>query len=290
MTNLQDLLFDVEMIDNPKNTNSEYSKIVVGNIDGVETDLNYCSPRFNLLKNENVFPKIEEMLDNANCVFSKGYRMNEDMTTFHAQYIIHSKDGVNVGIDIGGTGDFIYPTAIVDNSYNGQTQGALTFGYFRMICSNGLVIPLEGKEESNFIIKGKHTKQLSFSFELLLTKINLFLDKQDKMQKKFEVLTDRIVPTFEERIVEVLSATNTAASKPQFVNIANTIRKEAKQLSEVVDENGVSNFKGINDFLIYNGINAHIYKGEDSEGNKSKALPEVKRKQDKKVFSYMMTN
>jgi hypothetical protein len=205
--------------------------------------------------------------------------MNDDMTTFHAQYIIKTYKGQDVGIAIGGGVDVIYPTVLVDNSYNGMQQGALTFGYFRMICSNGLVIPLEGKEESNFMIKGKHTKKLSFSFEMLLSKIDLFFESQEKMVKKFEVLTDRIVPTFEERVEEVLSATGTAASKEQFRTIANTIRKEAKELNTEVT-----------DFLIYNGINAHIFKGEDSNGKKSKALPEVKRKQDKKVFSYMLSN
>ncbi len=241
--------------------------------------LNTCSERFNLLKNVDVFPEIEQMLLDANCVFDKGYKMNDEKTTFHAQYIIKKKDNIDVGIDVGGSGDKIYPTAIVDNSYNGFAQGSLTFGYFRMICSNGLVIPLEGKEESNFIIKGKHTKKLSFSFDQLLTKINLFLDTQERMQKKFEVLNDRIVPTYEERVVEVISATGVNVSSEQFKAINETIAKEAKEL-------GVS----VNDFLIYNGINGHIYKGENLKGERTKALPEVKRKEDKKVFSYMLAN
>ena len=276
---LNDLLFPVQLIDNPKNTNSEYSKIVVAEIDGEEVDLNYCSPRFNLLVNTDVFPVIEQMLENAGCEFDKAYKMNDDFTTFHAQYIIKTKDGVDLGVDVGGYGDFIYPTVIVDNSYNGQTQGALTFGFFRMICSNGIVIPLEGKEETNFIIKGKHTAKLSFSFSMLLSKIDNFLGQQERMVTKFETLSQRIVVTFEERIEEVLSATNTATSRAQFAAITENIRKEAKALDT-----------DVNDFLIYNGINAHIFKSTDSNGNKSKALPEMKRKQDKKVFKYMVAN
>ena len=287
MTNAQDLLFDVQINDNPANTNSEYSKIVTATIpmpDGIHgceevKPLNYCSPRFNLLKNENVFPVIEKMLDDAKCEYVRAYKMNDDMTTFHAQYIIKTYKGNDVGIDVGGYGDNIYPTAIVDNSYNGQLQGALTFGYFRMICSNGIVIPLEGHEEKNFMIKGKHTQKLSFSFEQLLQKLNYFLGEQENLLKRFEVMTDRIVPTFEERVVEVLTATSIAASKDQFRAISDIIRNEAKTL-------GTS----VNDFLIYNAINGHIFKGVDSKGNKSKALPEVKRKDDKKVLKYMMAN
>ncbi len=282
MTELKDLLFDVERIENPSKAVSAQSYQIVGFIDGENeepTILNTCSERFNLKKNEDVFPVIENMLVDANCLFDKGYKMNEEKTTFHAQYIIKKKDGVDVGIDVGGYGDKIYPTAIVDNSYNGFAQGSLTFGYFRMICSNGLVIPLEGKEESNFIIKGKHTKKLDFSFDQLLAKINFFLAEQNKMQKKFEVLTDRIVPTFEERVVEVVTATGVNVSQEQFKAINETIAKEAKALGT-----------NVNDFLIYNGINGHIYKGENLKGERTKALPEVKRKEDKKVFSYMLAN
>lgn len=288
MTTLQDLLFPVFLCDNPKRTNSEYSKIVKAKINNEVWHLNYCSPIFNVLKNRDVFPVIENMLERAGCGFVKAYNMNDEKTNFNASYIIKEKNGVDVGIAVGGVrtdddgndiSDKIYPTALVDNSYNGKSNGSLTFGYFRMICSNGLIIPLEGKEESNFMIKGKHTPKLSFSFEQLLSKINLFLDTQEKMQKKFEVLTDRAVPTYEERILEVLVATDIATSDDQFRNIANVIAKESKELGTKV-----------NDFLIYNGINGHIFKGENGLGNKSKALPEVKRKLDKKVFSYMVAN
>ena len=279
MTELKDLLFDVEMIDNPVKTNNEYSKMIVANIDGEKNHLNYCSPRFMLLKNIDVFPVIENMLIDANCGFIKAYSMNDDKTAFHAQYIIKEKNGINLGVDVGGKGDKIYPTALIDNSYNGMSQGSLTFGFFRLICSNGLVIPLEGKEETNYQIKGKHTQRLSFSFGMLVNKIDLFLNQQSRMKEKFEVLTDRIVPTYEERVLEVLVANDISTSVEQFKAIANTIRNESNQLGTKV-----------NDFLIYNGINSHIFKGIDKNGNKSKAQPEVKRKLDKKVFSYMMAN
>ena len=277
MTTLQNLLFPVRLIDNPNNTNSEYSKIVEGEIDGQVKHLNYCSPRFNLLQNSEVFPVIEEMLVNANCDFKKAYKINSDSTSFHAQYIIEKKDNKSLGINIGGNGDVCYPRVMVDNSYNGHTQADLTFGYFRLVCSNGLMLPLEGHEEKNFQIRGKHTEKLSLSFEQLIQKIDFFLSEQDTLKKRFEVLADRVVPNFEDRVIEVMNATNIATSKEQFNVITETIQKEAKHFNIP-----------INDFLIYNGINAHIFKGVDSNGNKSKALPNVKRKTDKKVLNYML--
>ena len=88
MTTLNELLFPVQLIDNPATTNSEYSKIVVADMDGVQTHLNYCSPRFNLLQNVDVFPAIEEMLHNAGCEFSKGYKMNDDSTSSSLKMVL----------------------------------------------------------------------------------------------------------------------------------------------------------------------------------------------------------
>jgi hypothetical protein len=46
---LTDLTFPVELRDNPRKTNREYSKVVTGIIDGEEIDLNYCSPIYELV-------------------------------------------------------------------------------------------------------------------------------------------------------------------------------------------------------------------------------------------------
>ena len=53
---VDELCFPVELIDNPNKTNREYSKIVVGEVDGEDMDLNYCSPRYELVPNDMIFP------------------------------------------------------------------------------------------------------------------------------------------------------------------------------------------------------------------------------------------
>ena len=96
---LDDLTFPVEMRDNPRRTNREYSKVVTGTllrdvplsdeeimafnqeeIDalhenlnlnpdyhptkrvGCEVDLNYCSPAYQLVPNADIFPQVERIL------------------------------------------------------------------------------------------------------------------------------------------------------------------------------------------------------------------------------------
>ena len=288
MTELQDLLFDVELIDNPMNTNSEYSKIIKATFPngsklkrkhGKYKHLNYCSPTTNLVTNRATFPVIEKMLDDAKCEFSKSYKINDNLTVAHAVYIIYKVNGVDVGIDLGN-GDKIYPTLMLTNSYNGQKSVVILWGYFRMICANGQIIPLESEEVNNLQIKGKHTKKLDVSFGQLLEKLHGFLDVNEKVKERFNVLTDRMVVNYGERIEEVMNATKVGYSRDQFTGIYESIRAEADKLY-----NGE-----INDYLIYNGINALIFKGTDSKGNKNSALPEVKQTLDRKVFDYIMKN
>lgn len=226
-----------------------------------------------------LYPVIEKMLRKAKCKFTKSYKINKNQTVFNAVYIITKVRSKDVGIDLGH-GDKIYPTLMVGNSYNGLKMAAFLFGYFRMICSNGIVIPLEGKEESNLHIKGKHTQKLDLTFGDLVKKLRTFLKKNTKVKKRFKVLTDRMVVNYGERIEEVMNATKVGYSRDQFNGIYDSITAEAQK-----------SYKGaVNDFLIYNGINALIFKGTDSKGNKNSALPEVKRKLDRKVFEFIMSN
>jgi hypothetical protein len=59
---MNEILFPVQFIENSRKTNREYSRVVVGTIDGEEMDLNYCSPRYALVPNAEIFPEIEDIL------------------------------------------------------------------------------------------------------------------------------------------------------------------------------------------------------------------------------------
>jgi hypothetical protein len=278
MTTLNDFLFAVELVNNPAITNKEYSRMVMMPDSGKV--LNYCSPRFNLLKNQDVFPVIEKYLDDAKCGYIKAYSMNGYGTSFHAKYIIKTVNGTDVGISVGADADVIYPSVDVDNSYSGLKQAMFAFGYFRMICSNGMVIPVEGQEDKNLQIKGKHTEKLSLSFGQLIQKLNGFLSMQGTFKKRFEVLCDTAVKNYGDRVEEVLNATKVSATQLQTESILNTITKETKELG----------YKTPNEWIVYNAINAHIYKAVSSTGKTKKATPDIKRGIDNKVLTWMLND
>jgi hypothetical protein len=274
MTTLNDFLFPVQIIENPENTNTEHAYKVVGIVDGKEKVLNYCSDRYELVDNSEIFPKIEAELNERNMKFSVAYYAIND-ARFYAKYILEDSN-----LAIGSGKDQVKPMISVNHSYNGLTKYAIMFGYFRMVCSNGLVIPLEGQEETNLSIVGKHTKEIKNSVSKMFTKMNDFFALQGKIQRKFNVLTDKAVPNYADRIEEVINATKLKPSKSQLAEI-NAV---------AIDEANTLNGGVVNDWLIYNAINAYIYKGTDAKGNKSKAAPEVKAKTDKKVLNYIMAN
>jgi len=51
-----------------------------------------------------------------------------------------------------------HPELVIVNSYNGESSLRFYLGFFRMICSNGLTIPMPGMEEATTNDKKRHLK------------------------------------------------------------------------------------------------------------------------------------
>jgi len=281
IVSLNELLFPVQIINNPNETNSEYAKIVVGQTyDKGEMHLNYCSPRYELVPNNDIFPNIEAVLKGNNIKYTVTYR-HIDHVRFYADYIITDK---KYEYSVNG-GDKIQPQISVQHSYNGLTKYVILFGYFRLICSNGLVIPLKEMNEFNLSITGKHTQNIKNSFlmlnQMLVNFSNNAKQITHEITKKYEVMADRYVPNMEDRINEVLSATGIIAVDNTKLNtvelITSIVNKEANDTS--LPYGGI-----VNDWLIYNGINQYIH-----DESLNKKIPEKRREIDQKVMEFMLT-
>ncbi|MFW6246713.1 MAG: DUF932 domain-containing protein [bacterium] len=279
---LDQLLFPVEVINNPNQTNSEYSKIVVGQTyDNGEMHLNYCSPVYELVPNTDIFPNVEDILKGNDIPFTVTYR-HINHVRFYADYII-TDDAYAYRVQ---GGDLIRPSLSVQHSYNGLTKYAINFGYFRLVCSNGLVIPLEEMNEFNLSITGKHTRVIQKSFALLNNMLVNFANNAKQITTsithKFEVIAERAVLNPEDRLKEVLASSGIIAVENSKFNtvedIMGRIRKEANDTS--LPYNGQ-----INDWLIYNGINQYI-----NDDTLNKKVPEKRREIDQQVFGYILEN
>jgi hypothetical protein len=281
---LNDLLFKVDLIDNPKKTNSEYRRIVVGIINGEEMDLNYCSPRYELVKNEAIFPQVEEILRANNIEFEAEYTHINNVR-FYADIRITDRRYI---YKMNGTNDVIYPLLRVQHSYNGLTKYKIVFGYFRMVCTNGLTIAVEEMKHFNLVITGKHTTSILRSLEQLNNMLHMFAENAAEVTTvitaKYETLRSRNVLAVEARIEEVLKAAKIAAIDNSKFNTVNYIKGIV--LDEANGTNGVMDmgYNGqVNDWLIYNAVNRYIY-----DNSRNIAAPEKRMEVDSLVFEYML--
>jgi len=277
---INDILFDVEIIDNPNLTNSEYSKIVVGQTPEGEMDLNYCSPRYELIPNSDIFPNVEEVLNSNGIEFDVTYQ-HINHVRFYADYEITDK---RYTYTMNNTTDDIVPMLRVQHSYNGLTKYRIVFGYFRMVCTNGLVIPVQEMNEFNLVIVGKHTDSIKKSFAKLDTLLRNFVDGAKEITteitRKYEILGGHWVANVQDRLTEVLEA-----SKVIIVDTSkfNTLNDITNRINEEANNDDLGYDGKVNDWLIYNGINQYL-----NDNDRNIAAPEKRMETDSKVFEYML--
>lgn len=277
---LNDLIFPVELIDNPNKTNREYSKIVTGVVDGEEIDLNYCSPIYELVPNEMIFPKVEEILNQHGIAFSVQYSHTQH-ARFYGNYTIEDP---RFGYKMAGTNDVIKFIWNFQHSYNGLTKYKGVAGFFRLICTNGLVVPVQEMKDFNLILEGKHTSSILRSLEefsqILVNVTNNLGQVKTAITGKYESLGGRWVAKPEDRIKEVLIASKIALIDNAKFNTLNDITNRIMSEANMV---GLGYNGRVNDWLIYNGINQYI-----NDDDRNIAAPEKRRETDSKVLEYML--
>lgn len=285
---LDEILFPVVITETKMKSNSEYSRQVVGRIDGENFLLNVCSPRYELVRNKNIFPKIEEVLRTNGIEFGVTYKHINNVR-FYADYVITDERFEHT---ITGTDDKIQPKLMVQHSYNGLTKYKIAFGYFRLVCSNGLVIPVEEMEEYNLSIVGKHTASINNSFIQLDEMLKYFVDNGEQVvldtTLKFEALAENVytggtaILDVKERIEEVLKASKITALDTKGFNTVNSI---FNGIVDELKEPEMSAYENeMNDWLIYNGINRYIH-----DDDLNIMMPEVRFEKDRKVLEAILS-
>lgn len=276
------LLFPVEVRDEEMPSNSEYRKRIVGQVNGGDFLLNQCSPRYELVPNADVFPNIEKVLTDNGISFTAVYR-HIDHVRFYADYIITDS---RYGYKMKGTNDTIQPKIMVQHSYNGLTKYKIHFGYFRLICSNGLVIPVQEMNEYNLVIVGKHTESIKRSFAELDEMLKNFAANArqvvDAITDKYELLGGRWVANVDDRVKEVLNASKINIIDNKNFNTVNFITNVIAKESNTV---GLGYNGKVNDWLIYNAINQYI-----NNDDLNIAAPEKRFEKDSTVFEYILEN
>jgi len=155
-----------------------------------------------------------------------------------------------------GTNDVIKFIWNFQHSYNGLTKYKGVAGFYRLVCTNGLTVPVQEMKEFNLVIEGKHTNSILRSLEefsnILVNVTNNLGIVKTKITDKYEKLGGIWVAKPEDRIKEVLMA-----SKINIIDNAkfNTMNDIMNRINKEAQTTGLGYNGKINDWLIYNGIN-----------------------------------
>jgi len=277
---LDEMCFPVEMRDNERLTNREYSKVVTGVIDGEEIDLNYCSPVYQLVPNSDIFPKVVEILEQKRIKYSAQFSHTQN-ARFYGNFIIEDPRFAYI---MQGTNDMIKFMWNFQHSYNGLTKYRGVAGFYRLICTNGMVVPVEEMNEYNLVVQGKHTSSILHSlqdFSSIMENVtnNLGVVK-NSIVAKYELLGGRWIANPKDRVLEVLKASKiTPVENAKF----NTVNDILARIQKEANDTGLGYNGRVNDWLVYNGINQYV-----NDDSRNIAAPEKRRETDSKVLEYML--
>lgn len=272
---LNEILFPVEMRENPRKSNPEYSRIVTGKINGEEVDLNYCSDRYELVPNAQIFPVVRNLLLTHGLKFSEKYS-HAHHARFYAEIILEDD---KFAYHVQGRSDVVKPMLKIQHSYNGLTKYMITFGYFRLVCSNGLVVPVEEMKKYNLAVTGKHTASIRQSLSQLNVSLTYFVENADQITLAitagYEALASKAVKNPADRVKEVLEANKIRIVENNKFSTMNYIMDRINQEKPIYDNK-------VNDWLVYNAINSYLFSDRTIEA------PEMRRQKDQKVFNTLL--
>jgi hypothetical protein len=226
-----------------------------------------CSSTYELVENDKIFPVLEKSIG------SYPYQVlvrNYNDCQFNVRYIIR-----NESIDLPG-GDTLLLMVDIDHSYDTKRRFNIGWSAYRELCSNGLTVPYQGEYADLFnlemdgIYSNENVKKMLEKFTKWLPEVmNKF---GTAVKETYRPLTERRINNYEDRILEVISATNVFSEKLLSAAVAIAKSEERAALLPRTD------------WLAYNAINNLIF---DDEVNKKMYFE--RKKLDLKVVNYMLS-
>ena len=242
--------------------------------------LSFCSSTYNLRENETLYKPLEKMMKDQKIPFDRKISI-VDGTKFYVDYII--RDRIK-----SLTVNDILPKFSVWNSYDGTLKTTLKFGFYRVVCSNGLTRPVGNTVN----ISKKHRKaaaaedgmDLSIaSNSEIINSVQLFLSEVKQDMEVYEQMNQ--IKADVSKILQVSEklkfSKNILETAVERFNMETSIKGSLTY----VNENGeLVNHEGSPQTLytVYNALNYAIYNCNTKE------LPEAKLKRDQLVLAEVL--
>ncbi len=237
--------------------------IVITKPDGSERVVQYCSESYRLVPNSEIITQFEEQ-------FSKHYRVEVETKVnrwarFFVDFIL-KEHGINIG-SVTKDEDPVFPRITLMNSYDGSIRYSFKAGFYRQVCTNGMVAPVGETKE----IKSMHTPNIEelLKFDTVFEMTSEFLGIVEEVSENYFELNEQPVDDWMMRIEEVTEETGFPPS----------LQEDVAARMQLELDHGLKP----TDWLVYNAFN---YQLNHNEGLKAK---QNKRDSvDFKVLDYLL--
>ena len=154
-------------------------------IDEHKNILNYCTENYSLVENKKIFLPIEEKLRAGKVDYIRQVKIVTE-SQFYVTYLLKSKNTKKLGE--------LYPRLTIINSYDGKVKFRHEFGWFRLVCTNGLTRP---HGETNISVNKQSSDlteaSLMFLIRDILKDTETFLEETKKDLAKYEAINSKKV-------------------------------------------------------------------------------------------------
>lgn len=240
-------------------TTSPLSHAIVTGTGKERTIVNVCSKGYELLPNEKIFEPVLEAVSKNFDVELKANSRNS--SKFYLDMVIKDKSYKVL------TKDIVVPRVRVMNSYDGSLKFSYQFGFFRMVCSNGLMAPIK---EKSTLFKSMHTPRIITQVDRLLESTVEFTEHAQEFVEAFKSMADKKLSMEEATQLIDSIVKNTKAPSKRKENMMERLAIESKM--------GLP----ISNWLVYNAINYEL------NHSKSNMAPHKKDKVDAEVLRILM--
>lgn len=238
--------------------------VIVTRPDEKDQVVNFVSDRYGLLHNSEFFGNLEDRLRQNKFRFDGQYS-HVDFCKYYADYTIQGRD-----LMIGSTKyqDKIMPRMKIMRSYSSQIGFRVVYGFYRQICSNGMW-GTKWVQQANL----KHTEgNLDKMYQVITEGMQKFLDETQQCIEEFQVVGDRSVTHWVDRIEEVIAST------------AFSVKLKEDVIRRVNIEHNENNLP-ITDWLIYNAFNYQL-----NHSDQIHSSPEARIQLDREIFKHIIDN
>ena len=156
-------------------------------VDENKNILNFCTKKYNLIPNEAIFSPVEFELEKAGFNYKRNIQIINN-SKFYVDYILHENKCKSPTIND------VFPKISVWNSYDGKIKFRKEYGYYKLLCLNGLttsLVQFSGKSAKHYVDSKTGTtnfNDINKSIKSFAASVKTFINQSKSDMELFELM------------------------------------------------------------------------------------------------------